>query len=115
MSRCSSPGQTMQNKLYLFLWSEFPSCLWQVSYHPEIQLFVGHKDLTAFHFSFLFSTKNEVYSTNVFTRDKLLARIFDAFISINKRELQLRREASDIHTRVGNCIQFESGISEHVL
>ena len=55
-------------------------------------------DLTAFHFSFLFSMKNEFYSTNVVTRDKLLARIFDAFISINKRELQLRRETSNIHT-----------------
>lgn len=65
-------------------------------------------------FLLLFSIKNKVYSTNVVKRDKLLTRIFDAVISINKREVQLRREANDLHTRDANCIEFESGISENL-
>ena len=58
--------------------------------------------------------KNKVYSTNVNTRDKLLFRNFGSAICINKREVQLRREASDLHTRVANCIMFEGGNFEHL-
>jgi uncharacterized protein with von Willebrand factor type A (vWA) domain len=58
------------------------------------------------------SKKKEVYSTNVDTGDKLRSRNFDASIRINKREVQLRREASDLHKGVANCIEVESGISE---
>ena len=55
--------------------------------------------------------KNKVYSTNVDTRGKLLVRNFGAAICINKREVQLRREANDLHTRVANSFKLKMDIS----
>ena len=58
--------------------------------------------------------KNNDYSTNADTRDKLLFRNFGAALCRNKREVQLRREASDLLTRVANCIKVEIGNFEHL-
>jgi hypothetical protein len=49
-------------------------------------------------FLLLVSIKNEVYSTNVDTRDKLRSRIFDVAIRTNKREVQRdNKQAIFIH------------------
>jgi hypothetical protein len=91
--------------------------MWHVSKHPELVLFIDHRNLQTelrFICLLLVSIKNEDYNTNVNTRYKLLAPIPNAAIRINKREVQLRREASYLHTRGANCIEVEVGNSENL-
>ena len=114
-------NKTEQTSFITLVWFSFLSLLqkntWRISNHPDIQLFVCHRDLQtklSSIFLLLVSINNKVYSTNVDTRDKLLVRNFDAAIPINKREVQLRREANDLLTRVANCIKFEGGNFEHL-
>jgi hypothetical protein len=44
----------------------------------------------------------------------LLARILDAAAGRKKREDQLRRKTSDLHTRVVKCTEFDGGVFEHL-
>ena len=59
--------------------------------------------------------KSKVYKRNVYTRDKLLARILDAVARIKEREDQLRRTTRDLRTRIAKCTEVVGGIFEHLL
>jgi hypothetical protein len=59
--------------------------------------------------------KGEVYKRKLDTREELIARIFDAAILINKREVQLRRKTRDLRARVTKCIEVDGGIFENSL
>jgi hypothetical protein len=59
--------------------------------------------------------KSQVYEMKLNTRDKLLARIFDAAARIKERHDQLRRTTRDFCKRAAKCIEVEGGIFENLL
>jgi len=48
------------------------------------------------------------------TRDDLVARVLDAAAGMNDSMDQLRRTASDLHTRVTRCVEVGSGIFDYL-
>jgi len=82
--------------------------------HNEIESFES-PELTPLDFSLCGWMNNEVYTRKVDTRNKLLGRILDAVARMKKGEDQPRRKTRDLRTRGAECIEFYTGIFEHLL
>ena len=58
---------------------------------------------------------SKVYKRKVDTRDKLLARVWDAAERIKQLEDQFRRTTCNFRILVAKCIEVDGGILEHLL
>ena len=62
-------------------------------------------DLNTLDFCLWVWMKSEVHKAKVDRRDESLACIWDAAVSLTKREDQLRRTTRDLHTGVAKCTE----------
>jgi hypothetical protein len=59
--------------------------------------------------------KSEVYRRKVDTWDELRDRIMDAIARIKECQDKLRRPTRHVRTRVGKCIDVDSGIFKFII
>jgi len=90
-------------------------CLIMDGNYERALCFFDSPDLTPLGFFFFVALDEErSLQRKVDTRDELVACIFDAAVRVKKRDDQLRRATRDFRTRDAKCLDFYSGIFEHL-